>query len=206
MTGWYSEHVLPKLLDVAMNTQHTRLIRARVTAGLAGDVVEVGFGTGHNLVYLPAGVTRLLAVEPTRSSIRRADARIAASAIPVDVVGRDPQRLLLSDASVDAALCTWSLCSISDPVAAVLEVRRVLRPGGQLHFVEHGLAPDQNVRSWQVGMNPLQKRLVGGCTLDRDSPALLRLGDMTVTDLETYYGRGEPKALAAMYEGRAVAA
>lgn len=82
----------------------------------------------------------------------------------------------------------------------------MLRPGGQLHFVEHGLAPDQNVRSWQVWMNPLQKRLVGGCTLDRDIPALLRLGGMTVTDLETYYGRGEPKALAAMYEGRSVAA
>ena len=204
--GWYSEHVLPKLLDVAMDTQHTRRIRARVTAGLAGEVVEVGFGTGHNLAYLPAGVSRLLAVEPSRSSLRLADARIAASAIPVEVVGMDAQRLLLPDASVDTALCTWSLCTIPDPVAAVREVRRVLRPGGQLHFAEHGVAPDENVRRWQARLNPLQKRCVGGCTLDRDIPALLRFGGMTVTHLGSYYGQGEPRAFAAMYEGRAVAA
>ncbi len=101
--GWYSDHVLPKLLDLAMDTQHIRRIRARVTAGLAGEVVEVGFGTGHNLAYLPASVTRLLAVEPSRSSVRLAAARIAASAIPIDVIGPDAQRLPLPDASVDAA-------------------------------------------------------------------------------------------------------
>lgn len=204
--GWYGEHVLPKLLDVAMDTQHTRRIRARVTAALAGDVLEIGFGTGHNLTHLPAGVTRLIAVELSRSSTRRANARIAASAVPVQVLAADAQRLPLPDASVDAALCTWSLCSISDPVAAVREVRRVLRPGGQLHFVEHGIAPDQSVRRWQTRLNPLQNRLVGGCTLDRDIPALLRCGGMTLTDLQTYYGPGEPKPLAATYEGTAAAA
>lgn len=204
--GWYGEHVLPKLLDVAMDTQQLRATRARVTAGLAGEVVELGFGSGHNLPSMPVGVTRLLAVEPAGSSIRRAHARIAASAVPVEVVAPDAQRLPLPDASVDAALCTWSLCTIPDPVAAVAEVRRVLRPGGHLHFVEHGLAPDQNVRRWQARMNPLQRRLVGGCTLDRDIPALLARGGMRITDLDTYYADGEPKALAATYEGRAVAA
>lgn len=160
--GWYGEHVLPMLLDVAMDTQHTRRIRARVTAALAGDVIEIGFGTGHNLTHLPAGVTRLIAVELSRSSTHRANARIAASAVPVQVLAADAQRLPLPDASVDAALCTWSLCSIANPVAAVREVRRVLRPGGQLHFVEHGIAPDQNVRRWQTRLNPLQNRFVGG--------------------------------------------
>ncbi len=201
--GWYSDHVLPKVLDLAMDTQHIRRIRARVTAGLAGEVVEVGFGTGHNLAYLPASVTRLLAVEPSRSSVRLAAARIAASAIPIDVIGPDAQRLPLPDASVDAALCTWSLCTIADPVAAVREVRRVLRPGGQLHFVEHGVAPDANVRRWQARLNRFQQRWVGGCNLDRDIPELLRLGGMAVSQLERYYGQGEPKAFAAMYEGTA---
>lgn len=204
--GWYGERVLPKLLDVAMDTADTRRIRARVTAGLAGEVLEVGFGTGHNLAYLPAAVTRLFTVEPSESSIRRADPRIAASGIPVEVVGRDGQRLPLAAMSVDAALCTWSLCTISDPVAAVREVRRVLRPGGQLHFVEHGVAPDANVRRWQRRLNPLQQRFAGGCTLDRDIAELIRLGGMSATRLETYYGQQRPKALAAMYEGRAVAA
>ncbi len=204
--GWYCEHVLPRLLDHAMDTEQTRAIRARVTRGLAGEVVEVGFGTGHNLTQLPSVVTRLLVVEPSQSSMRRADSRIAATAVPVEVVGSDAQRLALPDASVDAALCTWSLCTIPDPVAAVREVRRVLRPEGQLHFVEHGVAPDEKVRRRQARMNPLQRRLAGGCTLDLDIPALLRLGGMTITQLQTYYGDGAPKVLAAMYEGRAVAA
>ena len=201
--GWYGERVLPTLLDAAMDTELTRRIRARVTAGLAGTVVEVGFGAGHNLTHLPASVSRLLAVEPSRSSIRHASARIAASSIPVEVVGDDAQRLLLADGSVDAALCTLPLCTIPDPVAAVREIARVLRPGGRLHFVEHGLAPDEGVRRWQARLNPLQQRLVGGCTLDRDVPAVLRAGGMTVTRVDRYYGQGQPRAFAAMYEGTA---
>lgn len=202
--GWYEERVLPKLQDHALDTVQARRIRARVTAPLAGEVVEVGFGTGHNLPYLPATVTRLLAVEPSEGSIRAATARVAASAIPVDFIAPDAQRLPLPDASVDAALCTWSMCSIPDPVAAVAEVRRVLRPGGQLHFVEHGAAPDMSVRKWQGRLNGVQRRLMGGCTLDRDIAELLRLGGMTVTHLKRYYAPGGPKAFAAMYEGIAV--
>lgn len=202
--GWYDDRVLPKLQDHALDTARARRIRARVTASLAGEVVEVGFGTGHNLSYLPPRVTRLLAVEPSKASLRIAAARIAASAVPIDVIAPDAQRLPLPDASVDAALCTWSMCSIPDPVAAVADVHRVLRPGGQLHFVEHGLAPDERVRRWQGRLNGLQQQLMGGCHLDRDIPELLRLGGMTVTHLERYYEPGVPKTFAAMYEGRAI--
>ena len=201
---WYNEHVLPRLQDHALDTAHAHRIRARVLAPLAGEVVEIGFGTGHNLPYLPAGVTRLLAVEPSESSIAVAADRIAASAVPIEVIGPDAQRIPLPDASVDAALCTWSMCSIPDPVAAVSEVRRVLRPGAQLHFVDHGVAPDERVRRWQHRLSGLQQRLMGGCHLDRDIPELLRLGGMTVTHLERYYAPAAPKAFAAMYEGRAI--
>jgi ubiquinone/menaquinone biosynthesis C-methylase UbiE len=201
---WYDEHVLPRLQDHALDTAHAHRIRARVLAPLAGEVVEIGFGTGHNLPYLPAGVTRLLAVEPSESSIAVAADRIAASAVPIEVIGPDAQRIPLPDASVDAALCTWSMCSIPDPVAAVSEVRRVLRPGAQLHFVDHGVAPDERVRRWQHRLSGLQQRLMGGCHLDRDIPELLRLGGMTVTHLERYYAPAAPKAFAAMYEGRAI--
>ena len=201
---WYDEHVLPRLQDHALDTAHAHRIRARVLAPLAGEVVEIGFGTGHNLPYLPAGVTRLLAVEPSESSIAVAADRIAASAVPIEVIGPDAQQIPLPDASVDAALCTWSMCSIPDPVAAVSEVRRVLRPGAQLHFVDHGVAPDERVRRWQHRLSGLQQRLMGGCHLDRDIPELLRLGGMTVTHLERYYAPAAPKAFAAMYEGRAI--
>ncbi len=144
--GFYDEHVLPRIINLAMNTKQTREIRSRVCAGLSGEVVEIGFGTGHNLPYLATSVTHLCAVEPSAVGVALAAGRIATSPAPVEIVGLDGQQLPLSDDSADAVLCTWSLCTIPDPTAAVLEMRRVLRPGGRLHFAEHGVAPDEKVR------------------------------------------------------------
>lgn len=202
----YAEKVLPRIINVVMNTKQTREIRARVCAGLSGEVVEIGFGTGHNLPFLPPEVTRLRAVEPAGLGVRLAKDRIEAAAVPVEVVGLDGQQLPIEDASADAVLCTWSLCTIPDPVAAVREMRRVLRPGGQLHFVEHGLAPDASVRVWQARLNGMQQRLGGGCHLNRDIAAILGAGGMRTTRLDRYYGKGEPKAFGALYEGTAAVA
>lgn len=203
--GWYDERVLPGVLDRSLDTAEHRRIRRRVTAGLHGTVLEVGYGSGHNLAHLPPQVRRVLAVEPSTASLRRADERSAATSAGVEVVAADVRDLPLPAASVDAVLCTWSLCSIADPVAAVREIHRVLRPEGTLHFVEHGLAPDDDVRRWQRRLNPIQRRVAGGCTLDNDVPALLRQGGLTVTQLDRYYGPGWPRAIAATYEGRATA-
>ncbi|MFC6707554.1 class I SAM-dependent methyltransferase [Flexivirga alba] len=178
----------------------TREARQRVCAGLHGEIAEVGFGSGLNLPHLPAAVTQLYAVEPSRLSVRLAEGRIAAATARVQVVGLDGQRLPLADGSVDAVLCTWSLCTIPDPVAAVREFRRVLRPGGQFHFVEHGLAPDEEVQRWQRRLDGLQQRLVGGCHLTRDIPQILRSGGMELTRLDIYYGSG-PKPYDARSEG-----
>lgn len=203
--GLYREQVFPRVMNAVMNTAQTRLARERVCAGLAGEVVEIGFGTGLNLPHLPPSVTRLRVVEPSGLGVRMAAARVAAAPFPVEVAGLDGQALPFADASADAVLCTWSLCSIPDPVSAVREVRRVLRPGGRLHFVEHGRAPDERVRRWQARLNPVQRRLGCGCHLDRDIPALLVAGGMRVERLDTYYGKGEPKVFGSMYEGIAAA-
>jgi SAM-dependent methyltransferase len=203
--GVYAERVLPRVINVVMNTRTTREIRARVCAGLHGTVLEIGFGTGHNLPYLPPAVRRVLAVEPAGLGIRLAADRIAAAPMPVEVVGLDGERIPLADGSADSALCTWSLCTIPDPVAAVREIARVLVPGGELHFVEHGRAPDPGVRAWQGRLNGVQRRVAGGCHLDRDIPAILDDGGLAVTALRTYYAPGEPKPFGALYEGRAVA-
>jgi ubiquinone/menaquinone biosynthesis C-methylase UbiE len=199
----YRDRVLPRLIDVVMNTRQTREIRARVCADLAGDVVEIGFGTGHNLPFMPPAVTRLRAVEPSSRSVRLARERVAASPIPIEVVGLDGQSLPLPDGSADAVLCTWSLCTIPDPQAAVREMRRVLRPGGAMHFVEHGKAPDATVQRWQNRLNPVQNRLGGGCNLNRDIPAIVESGGFRIAALDTYYGKGEPKPFGYTYEGRA---
>ncbi|GAC1591324.1 MAG: class I SAM-dependent methyltransferase [Acidimicrobiales bacterium] len=199
--GFYDDRVLPHLINVMMNTKQTRTIRARVCAGLKGDVVEIGFGTGHNLPFLSCEVMGLRAVEPSEVGVRLAGKRIKDSPVAVEIVGLDGQLLPIEDASADAMLCSWSLCTIPDPIAAVREVRRVLRPGGEFHFVEHGRAPDERVRRWQDRLNGIQQRVGGGCNLNRDIPTILEAGGMTVTRLDTYYGKGEPKAYAAMYEG-----
>lgn len=203
--GFYDDRVLPHVINVAMGNKHLGEIRARVCADLKGDIVEIGFGTGHNLPYLPSAVSSVRAVEPSARSTRLAARRLAAIPVPVDVVGVDGQRLAVEDGSADAVLCTWTLCTIPDPVAAVQEMRRVLRSGGALHFAEHGRAPDEGVRRWQDRLNGFQQKIAGGCNLNRDIPAIIRDGGFELARLETFYNAATPKFIGYTYEGTATA-
>ena len=204
--GFYDDRIVPRLVNVACNNATTRAARTRVCADLEGDVVEIGFGSGLNLPHLPEGVTRLMAVEPSGFGVKLARERIAASRVPVEVIGLDGQKLPVDDASVDEVLCTWSLCTIPDAVAAVSEARRVPRPGGSFHFVEHGRSPEEQVRRWQDRLNGVQNRIAGGCNLNRDIAGLIEAAGMTVTKLDRYYGRGMPKVFGYLYEGIATPA
>ena len=151
--GFYGDRVFPRVMNVVCNTKESRRIRADVCAPLVGEVLEIGFGTGLNLPHLPPSVDRLLAVDPLQRGRELAGARLAESHVTVDFVGLDGQSLELEDDSVDAALSTWTLCTIPDAIAAVREIGRVLRPGGTFHFVEHGKAPDSRVQKWQDRLN-----------------------------------------------------
>ncbi|MEJ7706494.1 MAG: class I SAM-dependent methyltransferase [Nocardioidaceae bacterium] len=203
--AFYRDRVFPRVMNLALNTKEVRKVRARVCGDLQGDVVEIGFGTGHNLPYLPVDVARLRAVEPSGLGVRIAQDRIAASPVPVQIAGLDGQSLPFEENSADAVLSTWTLCTIADAVAAVREIRRVLRPGGALHFVEHGKAPDEAVVKWQNRFNGIQQRVACGCNLNRDIPALIEAGGLTLSRLDTYYSPGAPKILGSSYEGVAVA-
>lgn len=202
--GLYARHLRPRLLEATLAEPLTGPVRARVCAGLSGDVLEIGFGSGLNLPHLPAQVRSLAAVEPSQVALRRSAARREASPVPVIVVGDDAQRLLLPDDSVDAVLSTWNLCGIDDPAAVLREVRRVLRPGGTFAFVEHGLAPDDGVARWQRRANGVNRRLAG-CRLDLDVRALLAASGLTVTALESYYEPGTARPAGSFHEGRATA-
>ena len=159
--GIYQDRILPRLTDVAMSRREFTAIRARVSAGLQGEVLEIGFGSGLNVPYYPAAVTRVLAVDPATAGRKLAAARVAASPVPVEYTGLDGQALPLEAASVDHVLTTWTLCTIPDAAQALAEVCRVLRPGGSLHFVEHGRSPDARVAAWQDRLTPWQRRLAG---------------------------------------------
>jgi SAM-dependent methyltransferase len=203
--GFYGDRVFPHLMNAVMNTKETRRIRRDVCAPLSGDVLEIGFGSGHNLPFLPPSVTTLLAVDPLERGRQLASERLAASPCNVEFIGLDGQELPLEDASVDAALSTWTLCSIDDPVAAIREIRRVLRRGGLFHFAEHGRAPDQRVQRWQDRCNGIQNKIACGCNLNRDIPAIVSEGGLEVQEIETFYAKGDPKPLGWTFQGRASA-
>jgi SAM-dependent methyltransferase len=195
--GLYGEHVLPRIIDVVCNLKVAREQRSRVCEGLAGDVVEIGFGSGLNVPFYPPAVTRVDAVEPADVGWKLAAKRIGATTIPVERSGLDGQSLPFGDDRFDAAVSTWTMCTIPDVDAALRELRRVLKPGGTLHFVEHGLAPDEDVRRWQHRLEPVQKRLFGGCHLTRPVVDLLKGAGFTVTELDAYYEKGSPKFVGA---------
>lgn len=199
--AFYRDVAFPRIMNAAMNTKTTREIRACVCGQLSGNVLEIGFGSGLNLPHLPLSVNALHAVDPSLGAARLAGKRISASPVPVEMAGLDGQALPFEDASMDAALSTWTMCTIADPVKALREVRRVLRPGAKLHFVEHGVAPDESVRRWQSRLNPIQNKVGCGCHLNRDIPALIRLGGFQIERMDQYYGKGEPRPYGATYEG-----
>ncbi|MFI8104609.1 class I SAM-dependent methyltransferase [Streptomyces sp. NPDC086023] len=195
--GWYGDHVVPRIIDAACGAKTAPPLRRRVCAGLAGEVVEIGFGSGHNVPFYPSEVTSVDAVEPSDTGWRLAADRIRASSVPVRRGGRDAQYLPYEDDRFDAALSTWTLCTVPDPGAALAELRRVLRPGASLHFVEHGLAPDEDVRRWQRRLEPLNKRLLGGCHLTRRTVPLLTAAGFTIREVDFFYEEAAPRFLAA---------
>lgn len=203
--GFYRDQVLPRALDLSMRRGPFAEQRAQVTAGLDGEVLEIGFGTGLNIPFYPAAVRRVLAVEPAGGGRRLAARRLAgrdqsAHPVPVEFIALDAARLPTADGSVDHVLSTWTLCTIPDVGQALAEIRRVLRPGGTLHFAEHGLAPDPAVARMQRRLNPVQRRLVGGCYLDRPIRQLISDAGLRVTELETGY-LAWPRALSYSYLG-----
>jgi SAM-dependent methyltransferase len=198
--GLFSRHLRPRLHALALSTRVTGEIRDRVCAGLAGDVLEIGYGSGLNQPHLPPEVTGVWAVEPSTTAIKLGMERRAASPIPVVVAGDDAQSLPFPDDRFDSALCTWVLCGLPDPGAALAEVARVLKPGAALHFVEHGRAPDPDVLRWQQRGNRIN-HAVSGCILDNDVESLLDASPLTVRHVTRYYEKGAPRPAGHMYEG-----
>jgi SAM-dependent methyltransferase len=202
--GVYNDRVLPRILNVAGGSKRLDPLRRRVCEGLAGDVVEIGFGAGLNVPFYPAAVTSVAAVEPSDVSWKLADVRLRGTKVPVQRSGLDGQLLPFADDSFDAALTTWTLCTIPDAAAALRELRRVLKSGGTMHFLEHGLAPDEGVRRWQRRLDPVQTRIAGGCHFTRPIVDLLRTAGFTIKELDVFYEKGTSKIAGADSLGSAL--
>jgi ubiquinone/menaquinone biosynthesis C-methylase UbiE len=203
--GIYDDKVLPRIIDLCCGVKPLREHRQKACAGLHGRVVEVGFGSGLNIPYYPPEVSGVAAIEPADTGWALAAKRLPGAKVPIERKGLDGQSLPLDDASCDAALSTFTLCTIPDVDAALGEIRRVLKPGGELHFLEHGLAPDESVQRWQHRFEPMQKKLFGGCHLTRPVAELLTKAGFTDTELDTFYEKSAPKPWGAASLGVAVA-
>jgi SAM-dependent methyltransferase len=202
--SWYESYLLPYLLDVACGITPITKQRMKVVPLAEGQVLEVGIGTGLNLpFYDKARVKNIVGVDPALRMHRLALKRSQLAGIDVQLVGLSAERLPVEDASFDTVVSTYTLCTIPDPVAALKEMRRSLKPGGKLLFSEHGRAPDANVLKWQTRLQPYWSKLAGGCLLNRDIPALLEAAGFNPV-FESRYIPG-PKILSYHYWGEAVA-
>ncbi len=199
--GFYTDRILPHIVDKVCGVAQNGPLRERTCAGLHGTVLEVGFGSGNNIGFYPAAVERVAGVEPAQTAWNIGAERVAASSIPIERAGLDGQSLPFPDAGFDTALSTFTLCTIPDVATALAEIRRVLRPGGTLHFVEHGLAPEESVQIWQHRLDPIQQKIAGGCHLNRDIVGLIIDAGFEITELDRFYQPGAPKALAALSLG-----
>jgi len=199
--SFYHHFIFPRVLDLAMSSRLLRKPRDRTLAPARGRILEIGFGTGRNLRHYPPTVKRIEAIDPDLDLDRLSMPRIARAAIEVDFHHLDAAHLPFEEARFDTVVSTFTLCSIPDVVHALGEIRRVLRPGGQFLFLEHGRSPDPAVARWQDRLNPAWMPLAGGCHLNRPMRALVEDAGLVLGPLQNYYLKRAPRFVGYMTEG-----
>ena len=201
--GIYRDQLLPRVIDKALNNEGVERWRTQCVAGLTGVVVEPGFGSGLNVALYPPEVTKVFAIDPAEVGEKLAADRLAKSEVTVNFVGLDGQGLPLEDNSCDSALLTFTLCTIPDANTALAELRRVVKPGGRLHFLEHGLSRDASIATWQKRIEPMQKLVFDGCHLTRPIPDLITDAGFEMDWVEQRYADG-PKPWSWFSVGQAI--
>ncbi len=200
--SFWERSILPRLVDFGMRGSTFREERPKCIRNAKGRVLEIGFGSGLNVPYYTEEVSELLALEPSELGRKLAGKRVAEAPFPVSFVGLDGAAIPLDDESVDCVTCTWTLCTIPDVEGALREVRRVLAPGGEFFFMEHGASRIEKVRRFQDRWNPLQKCLFGGCHVNREIDVLINAAGFESVEHEEYVLPG-PRFIGSMYRGAA---
>jgi len=198
----YEKYVLPKLIHLTMQNKTAKAERAKLVPLASGTVLEVGIGSGLNIPFYGPKVRKLFALDPSLELWKMARNRVTNAPFPVEFFDYSAESIPLGDMTIDTVVTTWTLCTIRNPAEALTEMRRVLKPEGQLIFVEHGRSPDRGVLAWQDRLNPMWKRVAGGCNLNRKIDDLIIDAGFRVTQIERAYSRGA-KPLSYLYKGLA---
>ena len=204
--GWWKEEVVPHIVEVSLRGRELGELRRRACEGLRGRVLEVGFGSGLNVPYYPTRIKQVDVVDPSEIAWKKSSDRRMDTTVPIGRLSRDAERLNVGAGTFDAALVTFTLCTVGDPEAVLSEVLRVLKPGASLHFLEHGISDDPDVVKWQRRLEPLQRRFAGGCHLTRDPAVLAVEAGFTLTAVEQVRLPGGPRPFTEGFLGEAVKA
>lgn len=200
--SFYEERILPHIIDCACSLGQVMKLRSQVVPAAKGIVLEVGMGSGINLaLYNPSTVNLVYGLEPSEGMRRKARENIENAHVPITLLDLPGERIPLDDETVDTILLTFTLCTIPDSQAALAQMLRVLKPGGELLFIEHGLAPERPVKTWQNRVNPVWKRVSGGCQLNRPISTLIADAGFDIETLETLYIPGAPRIAGYIYKG-----
>ena len=200
--GFYQERIIPYLVQRSMRQETLVAYRERVVSGAAGRILEIGIGSGVNLRYYGDQAQHVIGLDPSGKLLAIAAEADKRTGLSVELVKGSAEVIPIEDKTMDTVLTTWTLCSISDVNRALSEMRRVLKPNGRLLFVEHGLSPDDKVRRWQNRLNPVWKRVAGGCNLNRAIAQLIEVAGFRLERIDTGYMKG-PRPMTFMYEGSA---
>ncbi len=200
--SFYHKWIVPQLVNFSMRNREAKRYRSQVVPQACGTVLEIGIGSGLNLPFYGPGVERLYGLDPSEELLKMARKKAGAIACPVDFLACPSEEISLDNGSVDTVVTTWTLCTIPDPIKALNEMRRVLKPGGTLLFAEHGLAPETRVQGWQRRLNPLWSRITGGCNLNRKMDELILASGFRIVELKMEYAEG-PRAMSYVYSGQA---
>lgn len=200
--GVYEKWILPRLTDLAMRNREATRYRSQVVPQARGKVLEIGVGSGLNFPFYGPEVESLTALDPSEQLLRMASRKAECVSFRVEFCNCSSESIPAADAAFDTVISTWALCTIPDPVKALKEMKRVLKPGGSVLFVEHGLAPEASVRAWQGRLNPVWRTVTGGCNLNRRIDALVRSAGLTITRLDNEYAKGL-RPMSYIYSGEA---
>lgn len=198
--AFYRDQIVPRLTHLTMRSKEATRQRKLALTDVAGDVLELGIGSGLNLPHYGPGVRSVVGVEPSVTAARMAQVRVEQAGFPVAIVSAGAEALAIEEAAFDAVVSTFTLCTIADVGGALANARRALRPGGRFFFLEHGLSSEPRVQKWQRRLEPLQKRIGGGCHLTRDPRALIESAGFELSRLEMYFAAG-PKPWSFLYRG-----